>query len=250
MPLTPPTFQWGNAGAQAIGLIQDLNLNPIPSRPKRASESNIEDIQKYSKRPNNHSAISRIPKAENPTHKRKRMTVYITKINNKFLDNKKNLLDQLASEFKIKKEDIITIKYTRAGNCMIEFENEDSFNLISNKTASFCADNGKVTPLNTSDLNNYIIIKGTTKENMNQVENITNLLSNHGILSYENLAKPPTSENPMDHNGSPQPQLKLVKALCTNSEAASKLIKNGIVLDFEIFARQRFHPIKQVDSML
>ncbi len=132
MPLTPPTFQWGNAGAQAIGLIQDLNLNPIPSRPKRASESNIEDIQKYSKRPNNHSAISRIPKAENPTHKRKRMTVYITKINNKFLDNKKNLLDQLASEFKIKKEDIITIKYTRAGNCMIEFENEDSFNLISN----------------------------------------------------------------------------------------------------------------------
>ncbi len=242
MPPTPPTFQWANAVAQAIGLNQGLSLNPIPSRPKRASESNIDDLQKDSKRPNVHSAISRPSKAENPTYKRKKMTVYITKIDSKFLDNKKSLLDQLASEFKIKKEDVTTIKYTKAGNCMIEFENEESFNLISNKSASFCTDNGKVTPLNTSDQNNYIVIKGTTKEKMDQVENIANLLSNHGILSYENLAKPPASNNSMNHNGSSQPQLKLVKALCANSEAAFKLIKNGIVLDFERFSIKAFIP--------
>ncbi len=43
-------------------------------------------------------------------------------------------------------------------------------------------------------------------------------------------------------SNSSQPHFKLVKALCANSEAAFKLIKNGIVLDFERFAVKAFIP--------
>ena len=99
------------------------------------------------------------------------LTVYAPNLKPEYRDKSK-LIPTLVDNYKIQKEDIETIKITNAGNCIIEFKSMESFNLLSNRNASFCTDNGKVTPLNISDQNNYIIIRGIKKETIDLIEDV------------------------------------------------------------------------------
>jgi len=116
---------------------------------------------------------------------------------------------------------------------MIEFKDEENFNKLANKDATFCQD--KVTPLNISDQNNYVIIKGISKETMEKIENINSVTSNLGIINYDDLAKAPPNTNSMDHSGTNRQNILIVKALCASKEEANKLIKFGIILNYGRF---------------
>lgn len=229
----PSQNYWQTVQQQAIGL--NLGLSANTSRLKRSSESDLEGCHNENKKRFHFSPANfNQTKDLNQLNNRKKLTVYATKVNEEYLDKAK-LIELLETEFDIDKSSIAIIKYTIANNCMIEFKDEDNFNKLANKNATFCQDNGKVTPLNISDQNNYVIIKGISKESMDKIENINSLTSDLGIISYDDLAKAPPNTSSMDHSGTNRQNILIVKALCACKEKANKLIKSGIILNYERF---------------
>ena len=218
-----PSQNYGQiAQQQAIGL--NLGLSANSSRQKRASESDLEGCHNDNKKrfhfnPANLNQTKDLYQLNN----RKKLTVYATKVKEEYLDKAK-LVELLETEYYIDKSSIVIIKYTIANNCMIEFKDEDNFNKLANKDATFCQDNGKVTPLNISDQNNYVIIKGITKETMDKIENINSVTSNLDIINYDDLAKAPPNTSSMDHSGTNRHNILIVKALCASKEEANKLL--------------------------
>ncbi len=126
----------------------------------------------------------------------------------------------LKADFDIEESEVVVIDTTKAGNCMIEFSTEDVMNKIALKDATSYQDSAKFTPLNSSDLNNYVIIKGITRDSLSHKDHSADI-SKAGIISLDD------DQNPNKNSHVPPNE---VSALMKDKASAMELVKHGLLL--------------------
>ncbi len=147
------------------------------------------------------------------------LTILFTKIKSTFLNKPGDLADAIAKIAHITTKQIRTINFTSAQNCQVEFLDPESFNKAKTIEASHLTDNGTNTPIITYDQNNFVLVRGTCKVEIEENHDAKDVFQSKGIMFYEDV-----KSNVFNR------KTNLVKAYCSSKEAKEQLIKEGTVL--------------------
>ncbi len=145
-----------------------------------------------------------------------------------FVKNYPAIVKHLINLYKIKENGIKTIHVTMASNAIIDCADIDTYNALLNKEATGLNNQGRITALKLTDVNNIILFKGINHTDFKKIDN--DQILSWGIVDSKPLGSDSTN---------------ITKVICKDNAHTEQLLAvKSVVIDYKKISIARFEARK------